>query len=86
MEFADPDPPLWVAEVIAPADRAETVRHKRQIYHDAGILLWEIYRPLQLVDVYAPGQPVREFGIDDMLDGGDVLPGFRLAVKELFAE
>lgn len=85
-EFADPNPPLWVAEVISPTDRAEIIRHKRQIYRDAGILLWEIYKPLQRVDVYAPGQPVREFGIDDTLDGGNVLPEFRLAVKALFAE
>lgn len=85
-EFADPNPPLWVAEVISPTDRAEVVRYKRQIYCDAGILLWEIYRPLRLIDVYAPGQPVREFGINDTLDGGDVLPGFTLAVKALFAE
>lgn len=85
VEFADPTPPLWVAEVVAPTDSAEVVRYKRQIYRDAGILLWEIYRPLRLVDVYAPGQPVREYGIDDTLDGGDVLLGFRLAVKDLFA-
>ncbi len=86
MEFADPEPPLWAVEVIAPTDKAVVIRHKRQIYREAGILLWEIYRPLQLVDVYAPGQPVRTLGIDDTLDGGEVLPGFRLAVKELFAE
>jgi hypothetical protein len=34
--------------------------------------------------VYAPGQPVKTFGIDDTLDGGDVLPGFALAVREIF--
>lgn len=85
-DYPDPAPPLWAVEVISPTDKARDIRRKRQIYQEAGILLWEMYDTVQRVDVYAPGQPVREFGIDDTLDGGDVLPDFRLAVNELFAE
>ena len=85
-DYPDQEPPLWAVEIISPTDKATEIRKKRQIYQQAGILLWEVYRPLQRIDVYAPEQPVRTFGIDDTLDGGDVLPGFRLAVKELFAE
>jgi Uma2 family endonuclease len=36
------------------------------------------------VEVYAPGHPVRKLGVEDTLDGGTVLPGFRLAIKEIF--
>ncbi len=86
MEFADPEPPLWAVEVISPTDKATDIRKKRQIYQEAGILLWELYDNVQRVDVYAPGQPVRTFDMDDTLDGSDVLPGFRLAVKDLFGE
>ncbi len=85
-DYPDPVPPLWAVEVISPIDKAPDIRRKRQIYLQAGILLWEIYPQAQSIDVYAPGQPVRAFGIDDTLDGGDVLSGFTLPVRDLFGE
>jgi len=45
-----------------------------------------MYPPSQTIDVYAPGKKKRTFGVNDTLDGGDVLPGFRLPVRELFVE
>jgi Uma2 family endonuclease len=83
-EYPDPDPPLWVVEVISPTDKITDIRKKRRIYREAGILLWEMY-PLEIqIDVYPPGQPVQEFGIDDVLDVGDILPDFKLPVRDLF--
>jgi hypothetical protein len=35
--------------------------------------------------VYAPGQPKRTININDILDGGDVLPGFSMPLKEIFS-
>jgi Uma2 family endonuclease len=84
-EYPDPVAPQWVVEVISPTDKAPDIRDKRQIYRQAGILLWEMYPMSQSIDVYTPGQPLRTVGIDEMLDGGDVLPGFTLAVKDIFA-
>lgn len=84
-EYPDPEPPLWAVEIISPTDTAADIRAKRQIYIDAGILLWEIYPQLKKIDVYAPGQPVRTVGIDDSLDAGDVLPGFTVTVKDIFS-
>jgi Uma2 family endonuclease len=84
-EYPDPVPPLWVVEVISPTDKAEAIREKREMYLRAGILLWEIYYPSRSVDVYTPGKPMKTYSIGDVLDGGDVLPGFTLAVAELFA-
>jgi len=84
-EYPDPDPPLWVVEVISPTDKGPDIRDKRQVYQDGGILLWEIYPKRQIIDVYAPGRGSQTFKIGDTLDGGDVLPGFRLKVSELFA-
>lgn len=83
-DYPDPEPPTFVVEIISPTDKVADIRAKRQIYRQAGILFWEMYPQSQNIDVYPPGQPVRELGIDDMLDGGDVLPGFTLAVKGLF--
>jgi Uma2 family endonuclease len=85
-EYPDPEPPLWVVEIISPTDKPSDIRKKRQIYRQAGILYWEMYPDVRGVDVYPPGQPMREVGIDDTLDGGDVLPGFTLPVRELFAQ
>jgi Uma2 family endonuclease len=84
--YPDPEPPLWAVEVISPTDTAKDIRAKRRIYQAARILLWEVYYEDRTVDVYLPGQSERiEFGMDDVLDGGAVLPGFTLAVKEIFA-
>ncbi|MEO8607171.1 MAG: Uma2 family endonuclease [Chloroflexota bacterium] len=85
-DYPDPEPPLWVVEVVSPTDKAPDIRAKRQIYIQAGILYWEMYSKSKSIDVYAPGQPPRTLGIDDTLDGGAVLPDFRLPVRDLFAE
>lgn len=84
MDYPDAVAPLWAVEVISPTDKAGEIRKKREIYRGAQILLWEIYPEDQSVDVYALGQPVRTFRIDEVLDGGDVLPGFTLPVHDLF--
>lgn len=83
-DYPDPEPPLWAVEIISPTDKAPAIRKKRQIYLQAGILYWEMYPESQSIDVYAPGQPTRTIEIDGTLDGGSVLPDFRLAVKDLF--
>jgi hypothetical protein len=54
------------------------------MYLHAGILLWEVYYPSRSVDVYAPNQPKKTYSMGDVLDAGDVLPGFTLEVPELF--
>jgi Uma2 family endonuclease len=83
-DYPDPEPPTLAVEIISPTDKVADIRAKRQIYRQAGILFWEMYPQSQNIDVYPPGKPVIELGIDDVLDGGDVLPGFTLAVKDLF--
>lgn len=82
--YPDPEPPLWAVEIISPTDKAAAIRNKRQIYLKAGILLWEVYWQSQSVDIYASSQEVRVCGIDDTLDGGEVLPGFTVTVREIF--
>lgn len=81
-EYPDPQPPHWVVEIISPTDRAADIRAKRRICQEAGILLIELYPTSKSADVYAPGEPMRELQID----GGRVLPGFRLPLHRLFDE
>lgn len=40
----------------------------------------------QTVTVQVPGQEARILRPSDALDGGDVLPGFSVAVDEIFAQ
>lgn len=85
-EYPDPEPPLWAVEIISPTDKAPAIRKKRQVYIRAGILYWEMYPDSKSVDVYAPRQAMKTFEMDETLDGGAVLPDFRVAVKDLFGE
>ncbi len=82
-DYPDPEPPLWAVEIISPTDKAVSIRTKRDIYVEAGILYWEIYPDLGRVDVYAPGQPLFTVSMDGALDGGDVLPGFQLPLNRI---
>ncbi|MBI1278245.1 MAG: hypothetical protein GC179_08975 [Anaerolineaceae bacterium] len=83
-EYPDPIVPLWVVEVISPNDKAYDIRKKRQVYQDAGILLWEIYPELLSVDVYTPGQSPNTFQMGETLTLDGVLSGFTLSVKDIF--
>jgi Uma2 family endonuclease len=48
-------------------------------------LLWLVYPNRNEVEVYIKGELHQTLGVDDSLDGGDVLPDFTLAVKNIFA-
>ncbi len=85
VNYPDPLPPELAVEVISPTDNNPDIARKRQIYLDAGILYWEVYVDDERIDVYVPGQPMRSLGMDDTLDGGDVLPGFTLPVKNVIS-
>jgi hypothetical protein len=37
-----------------------------------------------LVEVYISGQPVRKLDLDGVLEGGDMLPGFSVAGRDIF--
>ncbi len=61
---------------------------KPRRYLEAGVrLLWVIWPRYRSVDVWRPcsDQPVAALGLDDVLDGLDVLPGFTYPVARLFS-
>lgn len=43
-----------------------------------------VYPVTRDVDVYTPGADPMTLGVDDTLDGGSILPGLRIAVKDIF--
>lgn len=78
--------PDLTVEVISPSDRLVQVREKAEYYIEAGVrLVWVINPRNRTVIVYSPDSPPHTLNQDDELDGGDVLPDFRLAVSEIFS-
>jgi Uma2 family endonuclease len=77
--------PDLAVEVVSPSNSAAEIVEKLGDYFRAGVrLVWVVY-PLQAeVHVWASPEGSRVRRRADVLDGGDVLPGFRLPLGELF--
>jgi Uma2 family endonuclease len=77
--------PDLVVEVVSPTDRPAKVARKVEDWLAAGVRLLWLFRPRdRTITVYAPGRPPVILRESDTLDGGDVLPDFRVAVADLF--
>jgi Uma2 family endonuclease len=80
------DAPDLAVEVLSPNDRASEVLAKVQDWLAAGCaMVWVIDPATRTVTVYRGADAIELFRLGDHLDGGDLLPGFRLALAEIFA-
>jgi hypothetical protein len=84
-EFPDSVASLWVIEIISPTDKIVHSGETTQLSPGGNFGMGSL-PTVERSEVYAPGQSVKTFGINHVLDGETVLPNFKLAVKELFAE
>jgi Uma2 family endonuclease len=83
-KYASVVPDLAI-EVISPNDNPIEVQEKIALYLKSGVLLvWVFYPKVRQVVVHHPDGTSRTLNIGDILDGEDVLPGFRIAVADLF--
>ncbi len=82
-EYPDPEPPLWVAEVISTDDGMSEINAKKRKYIEAGILYWEMYPDERLIDVYAPAKAMVTYGMDALIPV-DVIAGLSVPVSKLF--
>jgi len=83
---AIPFPPDLAAEVISRSDRLTDVRSKAREYQRAGVrITWVVNPRDKTLWVYHPDdtEPTT-LGLDDTLDGEDVVPGFTLPARALF--
>ena len=80
----NPLPPDLAVEVISPTDDTAKIRIKLVNYTHAGTTLWLIDPEKQTVEVYAPDAPPLTLDRNGTLNGGTVLPGFSLPVKDIF--
>jgi Uma2 family endonuclease len=82
--YLDLAPDLAV-EVVSPGDTAGEVQAKVEDWLRAGVrLVWVFYPDTRSVAIYGGLHDVRVLTEQDELDGGQVLPGFRCRVRELF--
>lgn len=80
-------PPDLAVEVKSPTDSKREMRQKAEDYLRFDTkMVWLVFPDERRVEVYVLDEDVQEFGIDDMLDGGDVLPGFSLPVRDIFPD
>ncbi len=88
---AAPLPDLAV-EVLSPSDlqskaalQSAMVKVYRLLTAGVGIV-WVVNPKEEIVTIYQAGQaePIKKLGLEETLDGGDVIPGFAIGVKRLF--
>jgi Uma2 family endonuclease len=78
--------PALVAEVISASESAAYVNEKVTDYLAGGArLVWLLFPKTRLVRVHTPDHAIITVAADGTLNGGDVLPGFAVAVAGLFS-
>jgi Uma2 family endonuclease len=77
--------PDLAVEVLSASNTAQEMNRKLHEYFAAGTqLVWYVEPEAQGITVYTASEQWIELGIEDVLDGGNVLPGFQLSIRELF--
>ena len=79
--------PDLAVEVVSQTDKAWEMMEKLREYFDAGVAaVWLVYPNLELVHVYSSFEQIEVVTRAGTLDGGAIVPGFRLPLVELFEE
>ena len=77
--------PEIVVEIVSPSDSAQDVAEKITMWLNLGVSIALEVRPAErAVLVHRPGVPAVTLTGEDVLDCGDVLPGFSLPLGEVF--
>jgi Uma2 family endonuclease len=78
--------PDIVIEIIKPNTKAVRLHEKISTYADGGAsMVWEVYPTLKSINImYYPIRKGKSLANDDILDCGDILPGFEVKVSDIF--
>jgi Uma2 family endonuclease len=77
--------PNLAVEIISSSNTAEEMNRKLREYFEAGVeLVWYVYPESRTVRVFTSVDDAVELSENDSLDGGMVLDGFSMSLKELF--
>jgi len=78
-------PPDLAVEVVSPGDTLKEVKEKVEEWLAAGTkAVWVVNPKRRSVSVYRSMTDVTRLAEGDVLDGGEVVPGFRCTVGEIF--
>ena len=81
-----PGAPDLAIEIVSPSDRLSDVADKVREWLDAGTLMVAVINPRnRTVEIHRPPADVEILAEGDTLDGADVVPGWRIAVADIFA-
>ncbi len=82
-----PGAPDLAVEVNSPSDTVREVEKKVMEWLEFGSrLVWIVSSKLHTVTVYRSLTDIETLTEKDILDGGDVVPGFQISIAEIFAE
>ncbi len=77
--------PDLAVEVLSPGNTRAEMARKRRDYFGAGTkLVWQIYPDTHTAEVFTAPDVSTTVAADGVLDGADVLPGFKLPLARLF--
>ena len=78
--------PVLIVEVLSPSNtEAEMNRKLTELFAAGCKIAWVIDPPTETAKVYTSAKKFKELDATGTLDGGKVLPGFALALADLFA-
>jgi Uma2 family endonuclease len=73
-------------EIISPSEEQEEMRRKVREYFGAEAqFVWHLFPDTETARVYTSPEDFTDYGPDDEIDGGELLPSFRSRVADLFA-
>lgn len=79
--------PDLAVEVVSKGNTAAEMERKRREYFQAGVIVvWMVDPRQRTVSVFSSPEESFDLAEGDTVDGGDVLPGFQLKLRDLFAE
>ena len=76
---------MLAIEVLSPSDTHEEVVEKIHASLEAGLISREVDPDFRTIRVHRPGDEPTMFTASRILSGDPELPGFRVAVADLFA-
>ena len=82
--YAEVAPDL-VVEVVSPSDSVREIADKARMWINAGVqLVWVLWPETKMIEVHRPAQPVTTLRESDTLTGEDILPQFKVPIKNIF--
>lgn len=82
----DVTPDLAVEVLSVSNTRREIDRKRREFFRSGTRMMWIVDPRARTVQVFTSPRSPQTLTEDDLLDGGDVLPGFSVSIRDVFTE